>query len=114
MVKPNHVPNMVKSTFFRKDDWYVGTYAYRVSIVKPFVLPHRTVSTPFLYLPHTRPSVPIPVPLVPTASSSGFAETPQWKLFSSITVANRRGMRDLVAKVRLLVHLFHLVVTLLR
>ncbi|KAH0831996.1 hypothetical protein J3R83DRAFT_12899 [Lanmaoa asiatica] len=77
-VKPNDVSNMVKSTFFRKDDW--------------------TVSTSFLYLPRTRPSMPIPVPLVATALSSGFAETPQWKLFSSIATANRRGMQDLVAK----------------
>ncbi|KAG8214538.1 hypothetical protein J3R82DRAFT_9599 [Butyriboletus roseoflavus] len=78
VVKPNDVPNMVKSTFFRKDDW--------------------TVSTPILYLPRTRPSAPMPFPLVATASSSGFADTPQWELLSSIVAANRRGIRDLVAK----------------
>ncbi|KAN0087511.1 hypothetical protein V8E55_006132 [Tylopilus felleus] len=81
VVKPNDVSNMVKSTLFRKDDW--------------------TVSTPFSYLPRTCPSVPIPVPLVTIASSGGFAETPQWKLFSSIAVANRRGIRDLVAKLHI-------------
>ncbi|KAF8133724.1 hypothetical protein EV363DRAFT_1566582 [Boletus edulis] len=78
VIKPSAVSNMVKSTLFRKDDW--------------------TVSTPFLYLPRTRPSVPIPAPLGVSASSGGFAETPQWKLFSSITTANRQGIRDLATK----------------
>ncbi|KAI9573658.1 hypothetical protein HD554DRAFT_2202309 [Boletus coccyginus] len=59
VVRPNDVSNMVKSTLFRKDDW--------------------TVSTPFSYLPCTRPPVPIPVPLEVTAPNSGFVETPQWK-----------------------------------
>ncbi|KAF8555747.1 hypothetical protein OG21DRAFT_1483672 [Imleria badia] len=78
VVKPNDVSNRVKSTFFRKDDW--------------------TVSTPFLYLPRTRPSVPIPASLVATTSSGGFAEMLSWMLFSSITMTNRRGIRDLVVK----------------
>ncbi|KAG9315843.1 hypothetical protein JVU11DRAFT_3492 [Chiua virens] len=78
VAKPNDVSNMVKSTFLRRDDW--------------------TVSTSFLYHPRTRPSVPIPSPLATTPSSSGFIETPQWKLFSATVVANQRDTRDLVAK----------------
>jgi len=76
-----------------------------VPAVKLFALLHRTVSTPFSYLPRTRPPMPIPVPLVATASDSGFVEMPQWKSFSSTIAANRRGIRDLVAKVRLSAHL---------
>lgn len=72
-----------------------------MSTFKLFVILHRTVSTPFLYLPRTRPSVPTPAPLVATALNSGFVEMPQWKLFSSTIAANRREMRDVVAKVRL-------------
>lgn len=60
----------------------------------------RTVSTPFLYLPHSRPSASIPVPLVATSLNCGFTESPDWKLFSSTLSANQPDVRDVVAKVR--------------
>ncbi|KIJ17626.1 hypothetical protein PAXINDRAFT_167632 [Paxillus involutus ATCC 200175] len=79
-IKPN-VQSLVKSTLFRKDDW--------------------AVSTPIMYLPRTRPSVPIPAPLTANASCGGFVETPQWKMFSSTATTKQRGVRDLVAKLYL-------------
>ncbi|KAF9220888.1 hypothetical protein BS17DRAFT_713182 [Gyrodon lividus] len=79
-VKPN-VQNLVKSTLFRKDDW--------------------AVSTPFMYLPRTRPSVPIPISLTANVSCGGFAETPRWKVFSSTAAANRGAIQELVAKLYL-------------
>lgn len=36
VVKPNDVSNMVKSTLFRKDDWYVGTH---IRVHCPFIHP---------------------------------------------------------------------------
>ncbi|KAF9242652.1 hypothetical protein BU15DRAFT_86833 [Melanogaster broomeanus] len=81
VVKPSDVQNLVKSTLFRKDDWIV--------------------TTPFVYLPRTRPSVPIPIPLTANAPRGGFTETSQWKVFPSTAAANQQGMQDLVVKLYL-------------
>ncbi|KAG1742306.1 uncharacterized protein EDB91DRAFT_1279244 [Suillus paluster] len=74
-VKPNIIPHAVKSSLLWGGDW--------------------AISTPFEYLPRTRPSTPIPPPLVP--GQWGIIETPQWKVFPTLIHANRGG-HDIMVK----------------
>ncbi|KAJ7126184.1 hypothetical protein C8R44DRAFT_980034 [Mycena epipterygia] len=47
------------------------------------------VSTPFIYYPRTRPSVPIPSPLPHT--KGGFIERPEWKMYQYVLKANPKA-----------------------
>ncbi|KAG1855890.1 hypothetical protein C8R48DRAFT_749288 [Suillus tomentosus] len=77
-VKPNIIPHAVKSTLLGGGDW--------------------TISTPFVYLPRTRPSSPLPPPLVP--GQWGIIETSQWKVFPTLIHANQGG-HDIMVKLYL-------------
>lgn len=77
-VKPNIIPHAVKSSLFGGGDW--------------------AISTPFVYLPRTRPSSPLPPPLVP--GQWGIIETSQWKVFPTLIHANQGG-HDIMAKLYL-------------
>ncbi|KAL4064166.1 hypothetical protein V8B97DRAFT_1988871 [Scleroderma yunnanense] len=70
VVKPNDVPNIVKSALLRKDDW--------------------VIFTPFLYHPRSCPLQPVPPPLL-TNPQYGFIASPQWKASVSIVPANHGG-----------------------
>ncbi|KAG1818493.1 uncharacterized protein BJ212DRAFT_1345892 [Suillus subaureus] len=74
-VKPNIIPHAVKSSLLGGGDW--------------------TISTPFEYLPRTRPSSPLPSPLVP--GQWGIIETSQWKVFPTLIHANQGG-HDIMVK----------------
>lgn len=79
VVKPDDVPNIVKSAFLRKDDW--------------------AIVTPVLYRPRSRPPSAIPPPLV-THPHHGLNETVQWKVTTSTILANRCG-QDVTVKLHL-------------
>ncbi|KAG2147491.1 uncharacterized protein EDB93DRAFT_1147631 [Suillus bovinus] len=79
-VKPNIIPHAVKSTLLGGGDFY------------------RSVSTPFEYLPRTRPSSPLPPPLVP--GQWGIVENSQWKVFPTLIHANQ-GAHDIMVKLYL-------------
>lgn len=75
VVKPNLIPHAVKSSLLGGGDW--------------------AISTPFEYLPRTRPSSPLPPPLVP--GQWGIIETSQWKVFPTLIHANQGG-NDIMVK----------------
>ncbi|KAI6113408.1 hypothetical protein EDD16DRAFT_1484130 [Pisolithus croceorrhizus] len=75
VVKPDDVPNMVKSAFLRKDDW--------------------AIATPVLYRPRSRPPAAIPPPLV-THPHYGLTETIKWKAATSTILANGCGQGIIV------------------
>ncbi|TFK52174.1 hypothetical protein OE88DRAFT_1368232 [Heliocybe sulcata] len=62
----------------------------------PFGLGNTTVSTPFMYLPRTRPAVPLPSPPVPTPQ--GFQATSEWKLFQGTMQSRQHGGQDITTK----------------
>ncbi|KAG0703754.1 hypothetical protein DFH29DRAFT_998194 [Suillus ampliporus] len=78
VVKPNIIPHAVKSSLLGGGDW--------------------AISTPFEYLPRTRPSTPLPPPLVP--AQWGIVETPQWKVFPTLIHTNQGG-HDIMVKLYL-------------
>lgn len=78
VVKPNIIPHAVKSSLLGGGDW--------------------AVSTPFEYIPRTRPSSPLPPPLVP--GQWGIIETSQWKVFPALIHANK-GEQDIMVKLYL-------------
>lgn len=77
-VKPNIIPHAVKSSLLGGGDW--------------------AISTPFEYLPRTRPSSQLPPPLVP--GQWGIIETSQWKVFPTLIHANQGG-HDIMVKLYL-------------
>lgn len=57
---------------------------------------HRTVSTPFIFRPRTRPSVPLPSPL--TSEYGGFRTTPEWRMYESFMRVKSSGGQDITYK----------------
>ncbi|KAJ7094520.1 hypothetical protein B0H15DRAFT_829880 [Mycena belliarum] len=80
--KPQSVPTLVPLVKSKKLGIHIGS---------------TTVSTPFIYLPRTRPAVPIPSPLVRV--DGGFIPQPEWKEYKSTLKANAKaGAQDIHVK----------------
>jgi hypothetical protein len=58
----------------------------------------RTISTPFIYQPRSRPAHPIPAPL--DCGKARFLARPGWKMYSSVARArpNEIGIQDIAVK----------------
>ncbi|KAF8967179.1 hypothetical protein BDZ97DRAFT_1656721 [Flammula alnicola] len=57
------------------------------------------LSTPFVYFPRSRPAQPIPLPL--QHDSTGFQDTPDWKMFDSTLRSKSKTRPDITAKLYL-------------
>ncbi|EPQ51092.1 hypothetical protein GLOTRDRAFT_118131 [Gloeophyllum trabeum ATCC 11539] len=90
----------VSVTVYRSGKSSLLGLASAVNIAKapslPFGLGNTTLSTPFLYIPRTRPAVPLPPPLQPTPD--GYMPTADWKLFQGTLQARTKGGKDIISK----------------
>ncbi|KAF9452907.1 hypothetical protein P691DRAFT_695890 [Macrolepiota fuliginosa MF-IS2] len=80
--RPNTVPHMVPLVNSKKLGIHIGT---------------TIVSTPFLYYPRTRPSLPLP-PTPTWRSSEGFDLASNWQTFEAISKAKKSRIQDILVK----------------
>ncbi|KAH9922872.1 uncharacterized protein BXZ73DRAFT_51201 [Epithele typhae] len=79
-----------------------ATIEYRVSAIVSYTkaatvlrLGNGTVSTPFVYLPRSRPAVPLPPPMRQGRNSSKFIEDDDWRLSEAVMKARLAGGKDI-------------------
>lgn len=58
------------------------------------------VSTPFMYHPRTRPSVPLP-PALTWTSSRGLSLTPDWRTFEVTSKTKKSRLQDVLVKLHI-------------
>ena len=59
----------------------------------------RSVSTPFIYYPRSRPAVPLPAPMRQSFDTFKFIESDDWRCYEATMKARLSGGKDILCRV---------------